>query len=138
MNGPLPVRTAVTQLSCWMAGNCKGILLISKCFFVETWGRWTGGIGADRRRKEKRRGKPVSTRSLRRFFAGLFAAPFAGQRLLHALLFTRLQVIRVPLYLFDDVFRLHLAFEAAERIFQRLAFLHSNFSQSKTPPNLSW
>jgi len=41
----------------------------------------------------------------------------------------------MTLDLFNDVFRLYLTFEAAKRIFQRLAILHTNFCQLKTPPN---
>ena len=67
-------------------------------------------------------------------FAGLFAAPLASQCLLQAHLFTRLQIKGVALDLFNDVFRLHLALESAERIFQRLAFLNSNFSQTYYTP----
>jgi hypothetical protein len=70
-------------------------------------------------------------------FARLFAAAFAGQRLFHAPFFARLQVKRVPFYLFNNVFLLHFALKAAKRVFQRLALLHSNFSQALTPPNLS-
>ncbi len=64
-----------------------------------------------------------------RFLACLLAVALARQRLLHALLFTWLQVKRVPLHFLDNVFRLHFALETTESIFQRLAFLDSNFSQ---------
>ncbi len=50
-------------------------------------------------------------------FADLFLCPLARQGLLHAAFFTRLQIIRVPLYLFNDVFRLDLAFKPAQRVF---------------------
>lgn len=70
-------------------------------------------------------------------FSCFFAAAFAGQRLLQALFFARLQIERVPLDLFDDVFRLHLALEAPQSVLQRLALLQSNFCQKLTPPNLA-
>lgn len=49
-------------------------------------------------------------------FTSFFAAPFAGQCLFQALLFTRLQIEGVALDLFNDVFGLHLALETAEGI----------------------
>ena len=69
-------------------------------------------------------------------FAGLFAAPLASQCLLQAHLFTRLQIKGVALDLFNDVFRLHLALEAAQSVLQGFALLQSNFCQTETPPNL--
>ena len=65
------------------------------------------------------------------FLAGLLAVAFARQRLLHAHLLAWLHVIRVPLDLFDDVFLLHLALEAAQCIFQRFAFLNLDFCQKR-------
>ena len=62
-------------------------------------------------------------------FASLLAVAFASQSCLHPLFFTRLQVVGVTLDFLDDVLLLNLAFEAAQRIFQRLAFLYTNFSQ---------
>lgn len=56
-------------------------------------------------------------------FTDLFLCPLARQRLLHALLFARLQIIRVALYFLDDVLCLDFTFKPAQRIFQRLAFL---------------
>jgi hypothetical protein len=55
--------------------------------------------------------------------ADLFLCPFTRQGLLHAALLSRLQVVGVPLYFLDDVFGLDFAFEPAQRVFQRLAFL---------------
>jgi hypothetical protein len=46
-------------------------------------------------------------------FPGLFAAPFTSKGLLQAHLFARLQIKRMALDFFNDVFRLHLALEAA-------------------------
>jgi hypothetical protein len=62
--------------------------------------------------------------------SSLFTVAFARQRFLGALLFTRFQVKRVPLYFLDDVFGLHLAFEAPERTFQGFSILDVYFSQS--------
>ena len=63
----------------------------------------------------------------------LLAAPLAGQSLLHPALFSRLQIVGVFLNFFDDVFLLDLAFETAQSVFQRLAFLESYFRQSSHP-----
>ena len=68
------------------------------------------------------------------FLARLLATALAGQGFFNAFLFARFQIERVTLYFLDDVFRLHLALESAERIFQRLAFLNSNFSQTYYTP----
>jgi hypothetical protein len=38
----------------------------------------------------------------------------------------------------NDVFLLDLAFEPAQCIFKRLAFLHANLCQRTTPPNDPW
>jgi hypothetical protein len=42
----------------------------------------------------------------------------------------------VTLDFLDDVLLLYLPLEPAQRIFQRLAFLHSNLCQKNPPPNL--
>jgi len=47
------------------------------------------------------------------FFACFFAAALARQRFFYALLLAGLQVEGVTLHFLDDVFLLHLAFEAA-------------------------
>jgi hypothetical protein len=70
------------------------------------------------------------------FFASLLAAAFTSQRFLHALLFARLQVEGVTLDLLDDVFLLHLAFEAAQRILERFSLLESDFRQTDYTPKL--
>jgi len=41
------------------------------------------------------------------FLARFLAAPFAGQRFLHPLLFTRLEVKRVPFHVLNDIFLLY-------------------------------
>jgi len=63
--------------------------------------------------------------------ASFLPVPLASQRLFDPRLLTRFQVKRVPFDFFDDVLLLHLALEAAQRIFQRLALLELYFSQSK-------
>ena len=69
------------------------------------------------------------------FVPCLLAIAFTGQRLLHPLLFTRFEVIRMAFHFFDNVFLLNLPLEAAQRVFQGLAFLKSNLSQKDTPPS---
>jgi hypothetical protein len=64
------------------------------------------------------------------FFASLLAIALARQSRLYAFLFTGLQIVGVTLDFLDDVFLLYLPLEPAKRIFQRLAFLHTNFCQS--------
>src|SRR3954467_4531351 len=56
-------------------------------------------------------------------FADLFLCPLARQGLFYTLLLARLQIIRVALYLFNNVFGLDFTFKPAQRVFQRLAFL---------------
>lgn len=70
-------------------------------------------------------------------FARLFPAALASQSFLHALPLARLQVEGVTLYLLDDVFLLHFAFESAQGILKRLTLLKSHFRQPYTPPNSS-
>src|SRR5579885_1472778 len=62
-------------------------------------------------------------------FTSLFAIPLARQRLFHAALFARLQVKGVTLHFLDDVLLLYFPLKAAQRIFERFAFLHTNFCQ---------
>ena len=71
------------------------------------------------------------------FFACFLASAFTSQRSFHALFLAWLQVKGVALNLLDNVFLLHLAFEATESVLQRLALLQSNFRQTETPPNSS-
>ncbi len=71
------------------------------------------------------------------FFANFLASAFSGQRGLYTLLFTGFQVKGVALDLFDNVFLLHFALEAAQRIFEGFSLLQSNFRQTDTPPNPS-
>ena len=43
----------------------------------------------------------------------------------------------MALDLFDDVFLLHFALEAAQSVFEGFTLLQSNFRQTNTPPNPS-
>jgi hypothetical protein len=70
-------------------------------------------------------------------FANFLPSPLASQRRFHALFLTGLQVKGVALDLFDDVFLLHFALEAAQGILEGLTLLQSNFRQTDTPPNQS-
>ncbi len=62
-------------------------------------------------------------------FTNLLPVPLACECFLHAFLFAWFQVKGVALNLFDNVFRLHLPLETTKSIFQRLAFLNTNFCQ---------
>jgi hypothetical protein len=62
-------------------------------------------------------------------FSCLLAIPLARECFLDALLFTGLQVEAVTLHFLDDVLGLHLALEAPQCIFKRLAFLYANLCQ---------
>jgi hypothetical protein len=63
------------------------------------------------------------------FFALFLAAALTGQRFFYALLCARLQVEGVTFHFLDDVFLLHLPFKTTQGVFERLAFLQSNFCQ---------
>jgi len=58
----------------------------------------------------------------------------AGKSGLNPFFFSRLQVERVALDLFDDVFLLHFPFEAAEGVFERFPLLEPYFSQLNNTP----
>jgi len=77
---------------------------------------------------------PVTALGLILLFARFLAAAFARQRFFHPFLFTRLQIKRVTLYLFDDVLLLYLPLEAAKRVLEGFALLNSDFRQRTTPP----
>jgi hypothetical protein len=72
-----------------------------------------------------------------RFFANLFTSALASQRGFYSFFFTRFQVKGVAFNLFDNVFLLHFAFEAAQSVFEGFTLLQSNFRQTDTPPNPS-
>ncbi len=62
-------------------------------------------------------------------FTSLLAIPLARQRFFHALALAGFQVEGMTFDFFDDVFLLYLAFEPAQCIFKRLAFLNANLCQ---------
>jgi hypothetical protein len=62
--------------------------------------------------------------------ATFLPVPFARQRLLDTQFLARLQIERVPLDLFNDVFLLHFTLEASEGVFQGFTVLESYFSQT--------
>src|ERR1700733_4138586 len=64
------------------------------------------------------------------FPATFLPVPFTRQSLLDPQFFARLQIERMALDLFDDVFLLHLPFEAPEGVFQGFTVLESYFSQN--------
>jgi len=70
-------------------------------------------------------------------FANLLTSPLTSERGLHTLFLTGLQVKRVAFNLFDYVFLLHFALEAAQGILERFTLLQPNFRQTDTPPNPS-
>src|SRR5437868_13157208 len=65
--------------------------------------------------------------------ASLLPIAFTGQRGFDSALLARLQVKGVSFDLLDDVFGQYLPLEAAERVFQRLAFLKPYLSQLPPP-----
>jgi hypothetical protein len=70
-------------------------------------------VGAVLSRAAPGRSGSFFDRSLVLFLASLFAGPLTSQRGFHTLFFAGLQVKGVTLDLLDNVFLLHLAFEAA-------------------------
>jgi len=78
---------------------------------------------------------PGLDRLLLGLFANLLLCPLTSQSLLYAELGARLQIVGVTLHFLNDVFRLNFALEATQGALNRLAFLQSNFCQTKSPPN---
>ena len=68
--------------------------------------------------------------SLVRFASLLLPRPLARQGLLGSPAIAWLQVERMLLDIFDDIFLLHFPLEATKRAFDRLAFLNLHFSQT--------
>jgi hypothetical protein len=68
------------------------------------------------------------------FFTCFLSAALARQRFFHAFLLARLQVKGVTLDLLDNVFLLHLALEATQRVFEGLALLKSYLCQLNYTP----
>ena len=71
------------------------------------------------------------------FPATFLPVPFACQRLLDPQFLARLQIKRMALDLFNDVFLLHLSLEAPEGVFQGFTVLESYFCQSKNTSDLT-
>ena len=61
----------------------------------------------------------------------LLAITLTCKRFFHAFLFTGFQIKRVTLDFLDDVFRLHFALKAPQRVLKGFAFLYSNLCQEK-------
>jgi hypothetical protein len=80
----------------------------------------------------------LSGRNLLDFPSTLLPVPFPGKSCLDPFFLSRLQIERMPLDLFNDVFLLHLTFESPEGIFKSFALLESDFRQINTPPNRIW
>jgi hypothetical protein len=71
------------------------------------------------------------------FFTRFLASPLASESSLDTLFLAGLQVEGVALDLLDNVFLLHLALEAAQRVLEGFALLKPYFCQTYTPPNPS-
>ncbi len=71
-------------------------------------------------------------------FSCLFACAFARQRLFYPLFFAWLQVEGVTFHFLNYVLLLHLPLKATQGVFERFAFLQSNFCQRNYTPKLSW
>jgi hypothetical protein len=65
-----------------------------------------------------------------RVFASLFSGTLLSQCLFDPASLARFQVEGVALHILNNVFRHNLALETSERVFQRFAFLQSNFCHS--------
>src|SRR4029077_746718 len=67
-------------------------------------------------------------------FASLFSGTLLSQSLFDPASLAGLQVEGVALHILNDVFGHNLALETSECVFQRFAFLQSNFCHSRHPP----
>jgi hypothetical protein len=72
--------------------------------------------------------------ALLRFTPDLLTAPLPSKRLLGSTLVTWFEIEGMLFNIFDDVFLLHLALEAAECTFDRLAVLDLDFSHALKHP----
>jgi hypothetical protein len=68
------------------------------------------------------------------FFSRFLATTLPRQCFLCPLFFARLQVKGVTFHFLNDVLLLHLALEATQSVFERFAFLQSDFSQRNYTP----
>jgi hypothetical protein len=72
-------------------------------------------------------------------FACFLARALAGQGLLHPLFLAGFQVEGVTLHFLNDVLLLYLPLEATQGVFERFAFLQSDFCQTNyTPKPVLW
>jgi len=67
-------------------------------------------------------------------FVSLLTIALTREGSLSALFLARLQIERVSLDFFDDVFSLHLAFKPPQSTFKRFPILQVNFRRSNSPP----
>src|ERR1700688_618524 len=70
-------------------------------------------------------------------FANFLTSALASERGFHSFFLTWFQVKGVAFNLFNNVFLLHFALEAAQSVFEGFTLLQSNFRQTHTPPNPS-
>jgi len=87
--------------------------------------------------KQSRPGKERPFIALVLFFARFLTSSLASESSLDTLFLAGLQVEGVALDLLDNVFLLHLTFEAAQSVLEGLTLLKPNFCQTDTPPALS-
>jgi hypothetical protein len=80
-------------------------------------------------------GRPFNASVL--LLANFLTSTLASERGFYAFLFTGLKVKGVAFNLFNNVFLLHFALEAAQGILEGFTLLQSNFRQTDTPPNPS-
>ena len=71
------------------------------------------------------------------FLANFLTSALTSQRGFHAFLFTGFQVKGVALDLFNNIFLLDFALEAAQSVLKGFTLLQPNFRQTKTPPDRS-
>ncbi len=95
--------------------------------FQQTWGT----VG-----KERAPAFAAARGTLVLLFACFLPAALAGQCFFHPLLLAWLQVKGVTLDLLDDVFLLHFALKATQRIFEGFSLLKSDFCQLNYTPKL--
>jgi len=69
-------------------------------------------------------------------FACFLAGALACQRFLDPFFLAGFQVEGVTFYFFNDVLRLNFPLEAAQGVFERFAFLQSDFCQRNYTPKL--
>ncbi len=85
---------------------------------------------------KRRLGEAAPSAVLILLFASFFSASLTRQRFLDALFLAGFQIKGVTLNLLDNVFLLHFPLEPAERIFEGLPLLQSNFRQRNYTPKL--